>query len=71
MASTTVATIVANSASPRVIMVSMCGPISACPSARVGSGGGAPVRCGQSMRTMPAASTTKVPTDSVMAPALL
>ena len=57
MASSTAATIVANSANPSVIMVSICGPISAWPSWKVASRGRALARRGHGVTKMPAASS--------------
>ncbi len=71
MASTTAPTIVANSTNASVIMVSICEPISAAPSWKVGLAGRAPGRRGQGAAKIPAPSRAKAPIETASEPGLL
>ncbi|GFN02354.1 hypothetical protein Smic_09100 [Streptomyces microflavus] len=62
---------VANRAMPKVIMVSICGPISDIPRSIVASVGGLPRRAGHGVERIPAASRTKAAAQMAVAPCLL
>src|SRR5690625_3536403 len=62
---------VANSTRPTSIMTSMCWPMTASPSASVGSAGGEPSRSGQGTTRIPTASSRNTMTDTTREPTLL
>lgn len=65
------ATMVVKSTSPTIIITSIFEPISASPSARVGSAGGASSRRGQSTSSATALSATNTVPEMTSAPILL